>query len=263
MSAAPEHANGTDGHLVASPIAYKALADSLRASLVRGEYHSGKRLPTEAELSEQMGLSRQTVRRALQDLVAEGLVYRIRGRGTFATSVSGGNRYLRSFGTVEDLLAYSVDTTVETIQPLRRKADVDAAGRLRLDSDEVMVALIRRAHSDAAFCITRVAFSMDIGTKLQAEGVFSVPGEVTSLTAISVVDRVAANRIAGAHQSVNAARMPSALAGYIDLEPDVPTLRIDRLYYDTRGTPLELAISWFNPDRYSYRVELSRSTANR
>jgi DNA-binding GntR family transcriptional regulator len=220
-------------------------------------------MPTEAELSAELNLSRQTVRRAFQELVAEGLIYRVRGRGTFATSISPGNRYLRSFGTIEDLLAYSVDTTVETIEPLRRKADIDAAGRMRLTSDDVMQAIVRRRHADMPFCVTRVSFPVDIGTKVLEDGFLNRPGQVTSLTAISVVDRVAPQPIAGAHQSVSAVRLPADVAALVETDPDDPALRIDRLYYDTHGTPVELAISYFNPDRYSYRIELSRSMSER
>jgi len=37
-----------------------------------------------------------------------------------------------------------------------------------------------------------------------------------------------------------------------------PALRIDRLYVDVRGQPVELAVSHFDPDRYTYRVQLRR-----
>lgn len=215
-------------------------------------------MPTEAELSLENGLSRQTVRRALQDLVAEGLVYRVRGRGTFTTSITPGNRYLRSFGSIEDLLAYSMDTTMETIQPLQRKADIDAASRLQLPSDEVMVGIVRRAHAEAPFCVTRIAVSVDVGLKLIERGVLTVRGNVTTLTVFSIVDQVSRHPIAGAHQSITSVPVPPECEALIESRPGNPSLRIDRLYYDTRGNPVELAVSYFNPERYSYRVELSR-----
>ena len=64
--------------------------------------------------------------------------------------------------------------------------------------------------------------------------------------------------IAGAHQSISAAGVPPDLADYIDRRPDDNVLRIDRLYFDAGGRPLELAVSYFNPERYSYRLELRR-----
>ena len=51
--------------------AYHLLAQELRAAILRHEYPDGVRLPTEAELAEQHRVSRQTVRRAFQDLVSD------------------------------------------------------------------------------------------------------------------------------------------------------------------------------------------------
>jgi len=246
------------GERAHSVIAYEALASSLREALAEGEFADGGRLPTEAELSETYSLSRQTVRRALQDLVAEGLIYRVRGRGTFPTGTMPGKRYLRSFGSVDDLLAYSVDTTMETIEPLQRAVDIDAASRLQLLSDEVMVGMLRRSHASAPFCVTRLAFSAEIGARIAKRGVLTEVGEVTPLTVISVVDEVAPYPIARANQSITAVEVPAELAELIESQPDAPVLRVDRLYYDTRNTPVELAVSFFNPARYTYRVELSR-----
>lgn len=65
--------------------AYQVLRQRLRDEIAAGAYPpEGVRLPTESELVAEHGLSRQTVRRAFQDLVAEGVVYRVPGRGTYA-----------------------------------------------------------------------------------------------------------------------------------------------------------------------------------
>jgi GntR family transcriptional regulator len=239
-------------------IAYRTLAADLRAALARGEFAEGRQLPTEAELGAAHGLSRQTVRRALQDLVAEGLVYRVRGRGTFATGISPGSRYLRSFGSVEDLLAYAVDSTMETVRPLERRVDVEAASRLRLDSDEVMVALTRRAHDGVVFSVSRIAFPVDIGRAIARSGAMVAAGEVSAITALSVADSVAPRPIARADQSITAVRVPDDVHALLDLEAGSPALRIDRIYSDATRRPVELAVSWFHPERYAYRVELSR-----
>jgi len=69
---------------VRAPPAYQTLGQALRDEIASGAYADGVRLPTESELVARYGLSRQTVRRAFQDLVAEGVVYRVPGRGTYA-----------------------------------------------------------------------------------------------------------------------------------------------------------------------------------
>ena len=122
---------------------YGVLATSLREAILRGEFARGVRLPTEAELAAAHAVSRQTVRRAMQDLVAEGLVFRVPGRGTYAVEES--DRYLRHFGSVEDLMSLSVDTECEIVLPLATRRDRVAAARLELAGTEVVsVAFVRR-----------------------------------------------------------------------------------------------------------------------
>jgi GntR family transcriptional regulator len=242
---------------LAPGIAYQSLAQLLREAIAQGEFSNGRRLPTEAQLTADYGVSRQTVRRALEELAAEGLIFRVRGRGTFATPLSSG-QYLRSIGSVEDLLALSLDSVMETVRPLQRRADVVAAGRLRTDSDQVMSGLFRRLHDGVPFSITEVSLPLALGRHIVESGALLTPGEVLQSTVIGLVDEMNSEPIAGAHQSITAAGVPPDLAELIDRRPDDHVLRIDRLYFDAAGRPLELAVSYFNPERYSYRLELRR-----
>ena len=129
----------------------RLLRDQLRDEIAAGRYRDGARLPTESELVARHGLSRQTVRRAFQDLVAEGMVYRVPGRGTYASE--RGRRYLRQLGSIEDLMSLSDDTTMEVLSGLRRRVDVDAASRLRLDDDVVYSVVFRRLHDGVPFVL--------------------------------------------------------------------------------------------------------------
>jgi DNA-binding GntR family transcriptional regulator len=148
---------------------------------------------------------------------------------------------------------------METVSPLTRRANVGVAGRLHLVSDDVMVGLVRRAHDGAPFCLTRIFLPPEIGRKVLDRGVLAEKGQVASRTVIGVIDEVAPQRIAGAHQSVTAEAISADAAALLECAAGDPVLRIDRVYYDLSGKPLELAISHFNPDRYTYRIELSRS----
>jgi DNA-binding LacI/PurR family transcriptional regulator len=59
------------------------LVTALRAAIVEGLYPAGQLIPSERELSNSKGLSRTTVRRAIQLLVNEGMLYRVPGSGTY------------------------------------------------------------------------------------------------------------------------------------------------------------------------------------
>jgi GntR family transcriptional regulator len=237
--------------------AYQLLSTQLRDEVAAGVYRDGLRLPTESELVTRHGVSRQTVRRAFQDLVAEGIVYRVPGRGTYANESAP--RYLRQLGSIEDLMSLSEDTTMEVLSGLRRRVDVDAASRLRLDDDVVYTVVFRRLHAGVPFVVTRVHLIEDV-----ARAVLDAPelanGAVSAHTIIGLLEPHLSHPIAEAAQSITVAGADSDVAAAVGCDAGHPMLRVDRLYSDSTGRPVELAVSQFLPEQYTYRVTLRRST---
>jgi DNA-binding GntR family transcriptional regulator len=236
--------------------AYQTLRQKLRDEIAAGLYRDGARLPTESELVARHGLSRQTVRRAFQDLVAEGVVYRVPGRGTYASESS--RRYLRQLGSIEDLMSLSDDTTMEVVSGLRRRVDVDAASRLRLVEDVVYTVVFRRCHDGVPFVLTRVHLPESV-----ARPVLGAPemadGAVSTTTVIGLTEPHLSEPIVEAAQSITVGDADLVVADAVGCAPGHPMLRVDRLYADTTGTPVELAVSHFLPEQYTYRVTLRRS----
>ena len=236
--------------------AYQVLREELRADIAAGRYPDGTRLPTESELVARHGLSRQTVRRAFQDLVAEVVVFRVPGRGSYAGGQ--GRRYLRQLGSIEDLMSLSQDTTMEVLEGLRRRVDIEAASRLRLDGDVVYTVVFRRLHAGVAFGHTVVHLPPAV-----AGTVFGSPHLVTGATSthtvIGLLESCSQVPIAEAAQSITVSAATDAAAAAVGCEPGHPMLRVDRLYADSAGRAMELAVSQFLPEQYTYRVTLRRS----
>ncbi len=240
-----------------TPPAYQALRQTLRDEIAAGVYRDGARLPTESELVASHGLSRQTVRRAFQDLVAEGVVYRVPGRGTYARD--GGHRYLRQLGSIEDLMSLSEDTTMEVLAGLRRRVDVDAASRLRLADDVVHTVVFRRLHARVPFVLTRVHLPETVARPVLAAAELA-DGAVSTTTVIGLTEPYLDHPITEAAQSITVSQADDDVAEAVGCDPGHPMLRVDRLYSDASGTPVELAVSHFLPEQYTYRVTLRRAT---
>ena len=236
--------------------AYQALREQLRSEIAAGQYRDGTRLPTESELVARHGLSRQTVRRAFQDLVADGVVYRVPGRGTYASEP--GRRYLRQLGSIEDLMSLSDDTTMEVLTGLRRRVDVDAASRLRLDDDVVYTVVFRRLHDGVPFVLTTVHLVPSVAQPVLTSSAFA-DGAVGTHTVIGLLEPGLTEPIAEAAQSITVAPADELVAGAVGCQPGHPMLRVDRLYSDSADRPVELSVSHFLPEQYTYRVTLRRS----
>jgi DNA-binding FadR family transcriptional regulator len=107
---------------------YELVADRLRARVVHGDLQPGERLPNEAALASDFGVSRATVREALRVLAAQSLIRTSKGAGggSYVTlpSVDGVSEYVRSSIT---LLADAEDVTLEELLEARELLEVPAA----------------------------------------------------------------------------------------------------------------------------------------
>jgi DNA-binding GntR family transcriptional regulator len=237
---------------------YRQLADELRSDIESGKYTEGRKMPTEVELQAEYGVSRHTVREALQQLLSDGLIYRIQGSGTY---VSGRReerpgRYLRSIGSLDEIIVWP-DTQMEVIEPFHVEVDPSIAARLELGYIEVSRAVVRRSYDGVPFVVTRHYVDPELGEKLRVSGIPSKgPGTVIGEAEALLLPRP----VAGARQDITAMNAPADEAKLIGCEPGDAILLIERLYYDTAGRFVEFTASHFNPRRYSYRMELRRKS---
>lgn len=237
--------------------AYLVLAEQLRATIERGG--DGIRLPTEAELSHRHRLSRQTVRRAYQELVADGIVTRVPGRGSFPASAAG--PYVRSLSSFEDLLAQSKDTELEIVAPLQRAASPPPEAVRRLGAETLVELRARRLHAGLPYCFVIVSMIEEVGRQLGRVRLLRSTGARRKTTVLELLDGVLRPPIVAATMDVTVDAVPADVAPFLDVDEGRPVLRIDRLYLDANRRPVDLAISYLNPERYSYRLELRRTVA--
>jgi len=118
---------------------YRQLLQLLRTRILAGELPPGARLPTEDELMQTYGLSRGTVRRAIEQLGAEGLILTAQGSGSYVNSGHPNALPFRFTGTEDgDRTTYQV--AVEEVIP----ASMAIAERLALPLGEPLIHIARR-----------------------------------------------------------------------------------------------------------------------
>lgn len=241
----------------ASSAAYGRVANDLREAILRQRFPPGAQLPTEAELALEYQVGRQTVRRAFLDLVAEGMVYRVPGRGTFVTSRDG--RYLRQSGSFDELIGLSDDITMRVLTPLSRRIDVGVAGRLRLQSDVVFAVTFVRLHEGVPFCVSTVWLPPSVAQLLEDVEELHRPGATDTFTVLGLLDLRLDAPIAEVEQSITVGFADADQAEALGVLEKSALLRVDRAYLDIHQRPVELASSGFLPDHYSYRVSVRRA----
>ena len=135
---------------------YYQIRENLREKIHNHEYAPGSMIPSEAELCQQYGVSRVTVRRAVLDLVQEGLLTRGQGKGTFVeecyglTTVNG----VQSF--TQELLGLNMRPTAKLLSCKVHTASQSLREKLALDEGDEVVTVSRLRLANNEPCMVEV-----------------------------------------------------------------------------------------------------------
>lgn len=123
---------------------YQTLKEAILGRIVMGTWGPGTLIPTEPELCQEFGVSRITVRHAISDLVHEGKLRTVQGKGTFVAAPKLQERFVqRVFGLYEDMERRGLHLTTEVIRQEVIPASTDVANCLGLTSGEPVHVLVR------------------------------------------------------------------------------------------------------------------------
>lgn len=120
----------------------------LRAFITEGRYKAGDRLPPERELTDQLGMTRSTLRKALDALERDGAIWRHVGKGTFVASSGAGNVASGAGGSLVELgrqlTPFRMMRARLAIEPaIAKEAAINASGAALMQMNVAM----ERAHS--------------------------------------------------------------------------------------------------------------------
>ena len=126
---------------------YEKAADYIRLMIERERYEIGRQIPTENELAQQLGMSRPTIRQALEVLTREGLLVKVKGKGTFVSQpklVHESTSFIRSYQKEAEENHYILKTKVLTLEKIKPTEEIAEA--LKLKGGEKAIQLIRVRH---------------------------------------------------------------------------------------------------------------------
>jgi DNA-binding GntR family transcriptional regulator len=223
------------------------LAAGLEDAIASGALPPGARLENEVALSERLGVSRPTVRRAIQELVDKGLLVRRRGIGTQVVHGSVA-RQIELTSLYDDLATAGKVPGTRLIELGRTPAVPVVATQLGIAADAEVLRIRRvRLADDVPLAVLENylpgAYADIDEDRLSSGGLYH------ELRARGVVLRVARQRI-GARKATNEE------ARLLDLPRGAPVLTMDRTAYDADGAAVEYGHHCYRPDLYSFEMTL-------
>jgi DNA-binding GntR family transcriptional regulator len=226
---------------------YYQLSQALEAAIASGELKPGDRIDTEMEIAEAQGLSRPTVRQAIQELVRKGLLVRRRGVGTQVVH-SQVRRPLELTSLYDDLSRAGHRPTTSVLDMDIRPAAAEVAAALGIDEDSPVLYL-RRLRRDAGAPLAVMQNWLPRGlidpdtADLEHSGLYDV------LRRSGVHMKVANQRIGARTASATEVRL-------LGIKSGAALLTMARKSYDDTGRAVEYASHSYRADTYSFETTL-------
>lgn len=233
-----------------SPIPlYIQIENQLRHEIQDEKYKHGKKLPNEVSLSKQLGISRSTLRQAINKLVTEGLLVRRKGVGTVVTNhaVTSNAQNWLSFSQEMKVMGIRVknyELTVKLEEPdeilchffdIKRNSKVLKLERIRGDVDKPFVYFI-------SYFNPRI--------NLTADEDFTRP----LYDILSEHDII----VKRSQEEISAIAADEILAKKLLVKVGSPILKRKRSVYDPGGRPVEWNIGYYRADSFAYTVNSER-----
>ena len=245
LSFDPEILNQLRGKIdrdIPTPLYYQ-LKLMIKDMIETGRLSHGDALPTEAELSEALDISRPTIRQCMQELVAAGYLTRQKGKGTFVSQKKIEINYIakhESFHEIISKYGYTPFTRVISFKQVGPQPAVNEI--LQLPPEEPLYSLVRLCMANNA----PILFSESYTQASRFPGLLQYDFSKASLYA--TMKDVYHSPVAVVRREVGAANANQADAGMLDIPKGRAICMVYNLAYDEQNRPIEYSISRYRSE---------------
>jgi GntR family transcriptional regulator len=231
---------------------YFQIEQDLASLIGTGAFAPGSRLPSEDELVEKYGVSRTTIRKAIQELERHELIEIRRGKGTFVRSEKITQELTGLTGFVEDMVAIGLQPSAKVLGNGPVKASDEIARQLRVPAGtEVMqIRRIRMADS-VAISLDETYLPMDLGQKVVANDLEIYP-------IFSLLEGKYDTPLLEADYRLEAISADAQVSEALGIELSAPLLLIERVSYSLDQRPVDYEKLFYRGDKIRLSTRLRR-----
>lgn len=216
--------------------------DGLRRKIMSGAWHSGQLIPSERELAERLGISRLTVRLALSDLAAEGLLQRRQGKGTYVQTPPLDQPLARFYSFTEEMIRKGMRP-----RSLVRSFTPDLPGPQEFPAPSHRIVRLRLADEEPIMFETTY-LPVELCPNLTR-------AQIESSSLYDLLRRAYGLRFGQARETFEPVLLGEEAARELGVDPGSPGLLLERLLFDEHGRQIEFTRSLVRGDRCRYVME--------
>jgi len=231
---------------------YYQLQQDLEAQIANGGLAPGSRVPAEDELIRIYGVSRATVRKAIQELERTGIVEIRRGKGTFVQSPKITQELTELTGFVEDMVALGLRPSAKVLERTFLTAPEQVARQLQLPLGSQVIHLKRvRLANDEPISFDKTYLPLDVGHRIAEEDLEVYP-------VFSLLEEKYNTPLSEAEYKVEAVSTGLEVAEALGVPTTQPVLLIERTSYSLEHRPVDYERLYYRADRIMFSMRLKR-----
>ena len=227
---------------------YIQIHDAIKEKIESNFWEIGDRLPSERELSVQFGVSRMTLRQAIQTLADEGILERKIGSGTYVASRKVQEKMTGTTSFTEIMLSQGREPSSRAVSYVITSPSSSEMDKLKLTKDDTILRMERIRLADGIPICFEVA---SIPEKLIHQ--FS-KSEITS-SLYRTLEEKGRRKIGGANQTISAMLASEKIADYLDIKKGDAILRMRQVSFLEDGHPFEYVRSQYVGNRFEFFLE--------
>lgn len=231
---------------------YGKVEEVLASEIARGEVKPGDRLPSEDQLLARFGVSRITVRRAIQNLIQRGMVEIRRGHGTYVLAPKVSQELSRLTGFVEDMAVHGRKASAKVLSQDVVAANSTVARQLRIARGTHVVRIERVRLADSVpMSFDETYLPLEIGERI-------VRNDLRVKPIFTLLEEEFGIPLAEAEYVLEAAAASAHVAEALAVTRGAPIFRIERTSFTSMGQPIDYEILSYRGDLIRFVTRLAR-----
>jgi len=223
----------------------------LRELIQKPEYRNGKLFPKEVNLAKRLGVSRNTVRHAANKLVLEGYLLRKKGVGTKVINKAVTTQLDSWFSFAHEMQEKGIHFKTWEISSEWDLPDEEVAQFFGISKNKKVLKMCRLrgvGHGPVVYFISY--FHPRVGL---------TGNEDFSKSLYEMLDKEYHTVVAISKEEISVTKSDNFLAGKLKLKKNSPILLRKRFVYDPGERPVEFNLGFYNPDSFTYSIEIRRN----